>query len=188
MARPWSLSIYNSAPYLQPEISGDEPYLVKINPSLEGAPSLVYSTFLGGGSPDGELSSFGTCIGVDARGTAFVGGETGVPGIEYSFSRYPVEAPPEFPFTEDALLPAFQGGGFDALFMQVSPLGNELSYSTFLGGSGNDRAYGLAIDPAGNVVLTGLTSSSDFPLKNPAQKWPGIPGEQNAFVTKFSFP
>ena len=71
--------------------------------------------------------------------------------------------------------------------MQVSPGGSWLGYSTFVGGTGNDRAYGLAVDPAGNVVLTGLTSSSDFPVKNPAQPWPGIPDGQNAFVAKFSF-
>jgi hypothetical protein len=43
----------------------------------------------------------------------------------------------------------------------------------------------LAVDRFGNVVVTGVTSSTDFPLKNPAQGWP--PGSiQNAFVTKFS--
>ena len=40
-------TIFNSAPYLQEGASGDEPYLVKINPSLNGTASLVYSTFLG---------------------------------------------------------------------------------------------------------------------------------------------
>ena len=43
-------TIFNSAPYLQEGVSGDEPYLVKINPALNGTASLVYSTFLGGGS------------------------------------------------------------------------------------------------------------------------------------------
>ena len=40
-------SIYNSAPYLDPGKSNDEPYLVKIDPSLTGEESLAYSTFLG---------------------------------------------------------------------------------------------------------------------------------------------
>jgi hypothetical protein len=48
-----------------------------------------------------------------------------------------------------------------------------------------DLAYGLAVDPAGNIVLTGLTFSSDFPLKNPSQTWPGNTNNQNAFVAKF---
>ena len=50
-----SSSIYNSAPYLQPGKSNDQPYLVKIDPSLIGKASLTYSTFLGGG---------GFCTGV----------------------------------------------------------------------------------------------------------------------------
>ena len=43
-------SIFNSATYLEEGVSGDEPYLVKINPALTGQASLVYATFLGGGS------------------------------------------------------------------------------------------------------------------------------------------
>ena len=70
--------------------------------------------------------------------------------------------------------------------MQIDPGGATLGYSTYLGGKDSDRTYGLAVDPAGNVVLTGLTFSADFPLKNPAQTWPGNAGFQNAFVTKFS--
>jgi hypothetical protein len=42
----------------------------------------------------------------------------------------------------------------------------------------------LAVDPAGNVVISGLTFSSDFPVENPAQQWPKN-SAQNAFVTKF---
>jgi hypothetical protein len=70
--------------------------------------------------------------------------------------------------------------------MQVTADGKQLGYSTYLGGTGTDRAYGLAVDPAGNVVVTGLTSSSNFPLKNPAQTWPGN-NVENGFIAKFSF-
>ena len=47
------------------------------------------------------------------------------------------------------------------------------------------RAYGLALDPSGNIVLSGLTSSANFPVVNPAQSWPGNSGHMNAFITKF---
>jgi len=49
------------------------------------------------------------------------------------------------------------------------------------------RTYGLAVDPNRNVILTGLTFSSNFPLQNPVQIYPGN-GQQNAFITKFQAP
>ncbi len=183
MANPPVPTIYSSASYLEAGTSGDEPYLVKIDPSLQGEASLVYSTFLGGGSPQGNWGSLCTSVAVDSEGTAYVGGETTSPGVEYSPSSDPVEAPSLFPYTEDALFPALQGE-YDAILMQISPDGATLGYSTFLGGKESDRTYGLAVDPAGNIVLTGLTFSSNFPLENPAQTWPGNTGNQNAFVTK----
>jgi len=184
MIEPPVATIYNSAPYLEAGTSGDEPYLVKINPSLEGKASLIYSTFLGGGSPQGDWGSFCTSVALDSDGMAYVGGETCAPGVEYTSSPNPVEAPSMFPYTEDALFPALQGG-YDAMLMQISSSGATLGYSTFLGGAQSDRTYGLTVDPANNVVLAGLTFSSNFPLKNPAQTWPGNTGDQNAFVTKF---
>lgn len=186
MTKPPVPSIYNSALYLDANTSGDEPYLVKLDPSLEGEASLVYSTFLGGGSPDRKWGSFCSGAAVDSKGRAYAAGETTAPGLEYTPSVVPVEAPSLYPYTKDALLPALQGD-YDAMLMQISPDGGTLAYSTFLGGEETDRAYGLAVDPPGNIVLTGLTFSSDFPLKNPAQTWPGNENQQNAFVAKFAF-
>jgi hypothetical protein len=177
-------SIFNSAPYLQEGTSNDQPYLVKINTSLNGAASLVYATFLGGGSATGAWGSFCTSVGVDALGTAYVAGETNAPGQVYTPSSQPVESPQPFPYTQNALFPAPQGS-VDALFMQIAPGGATLGYSTYLGGTASDRTYGLAVDPTGNIVLSGLTFSTNFPLQNPAQTYPGN-GYQNAFVTKFS--
>jgi hypothetical protein len=177
-------SIFNSAPYLQEGVSGDQPYLVKINPALSGQDSLVYSTFLGGGSATGAWGSFCTSVGVDALGRVYAAGETNAVGEEYVYGDHPGEAPEDFVFTRNALLITLQGS-WDAIFMQIAPGGASLGYSTFLGGTDGDRTYGLAVDPAGNVVLTGLTFSANFPQVPPAQPYPGN-GYQNAFVTKFS--
>ena len=177
-------TIYNS---VQAAMTDDEPYLVKIDPSLSGPASLVYSTFLGGGTTvlsKGTWGSFCTSVGIDSLGTVYVAGETIAPGQAYDPSDH--TAPQDFPYTENALFPALQGN-WDAIFMQIDPGGANLDYSTYLGGSGNDRTYGLAVDPSDNVVLTGLTFSPDFPLQNPAEQWPGNAPSQNAFVTKFSF-
>jgi hypothetical protein len=112
-----------------------------------------------------------------------VGGETGnnTQGAQYAPSTV---APQTFPFTSNAMTQASQGS-FDAIFMQIVPGGSTLGYSTFLGGTASDRTYGLAVDPSGNVVLSGLTFSSNFPIYNQAQQYPNN-GAQNAFVTKFS--
>ena len=101
-------------------------------------------------------------MGVDAQGTVYVAGETSAPGAAYVPSN--LTAPQTFPYTPNALLTALQGS-WDAIFMQITPSGATLGYSTYLGGTASDRTYGLAVDPAGNVVLTGLTFSANFPLR-----------------------
>ncbi len=185
-------SIYPSAPYLGLGKSNDQPYVVKIDPSQDNQASLVYGTFLGGGAPNDVAltgGGYGTSIGVDSHGNVYLAGEISSYGVEYEDidGTANLVAPIKYPYTWDALIPAFQGGGQDAIFMQIPSSGAWLAYSTYLGGSGDDRAYGLAVDPDGNVVVTGVTSSPDFPLKNPAQVFPHVPGQQNAFITKFSF-
>ena len=177
-------TIFNSASYLQEGVSGDEPYLVKINPSLNGTASLVYSTFLGGGAASGLWGSWSTSVAVDARGAVYVAGETGLntPGEPVPST---LTAPEKFPYTPNAFQKAPQGSE-DAMLMEINPSGDSLGYSTYLGGTKSDRTYGLAVDPDGNVVMTGLTFSSNFPLQNPAQTYPGNASYQNAFVTEFS--
>jgi Bacterial Ig-like domain (group 3)/Beta-propeller repeat len=59
-----------------------------------------------------------------------------------------------------------------------------LAYSTFLGGSGDDVPNAIALDSAGNVYVTGYTSSADFPVANAVQ--PTYHGGWDAFVTKIN--
>ncbi|WP_428565476.1 MAG: hypothetical protein ACP59X_04440 [Solidesulfovibrio sp. DCME] len=176
-------TIYNRATYLEPGKSGDEPYVVKIDPARSGSDSLVYATFLGGGSKTDAWGSFCTSLGLDGQGGVYVAGETCAPGQAYTPGD--PSAPETFPYTNNALFTALQGS-WDAIFMQIAPGGTVLGYSTYLGGSANDRTYGLAVDSARNVVLSGLTFSENFPLRNPAKTWPGNIGYQNAFVAKFA--
>src|SRR5439155_20499857 len=59
-----------------------------------------------------------------------------------------------------------------------------LTSSSYLGGSGSDTGYGVAVDGSGNVYLTGETASADFPVAGPYQ--PENHGGTDAFITKVS--
>ncbi len=99
--------------------------------------ALVYSTFLGGISPAG--------IAVDSAGDAYVTGST-------------YDAPP----LKNALQ-AIAGGGGDAFVTKLNASGSALVYSTYLGGSGQDSATGIAVDGSGDAYVTGDTYSTNFP-------------------------
>jgi hypothetical protein len=57
----------------------------------------------------------------------------------------------------------------NAFVTQLKPDGSGLLYSTYLGGEGSDRGFGIALDPSNNVYVTGQTTSTKFPVANPTQ-------------------
>jgi beta-propeller repeat-containing protein/ASPM-SPD-2-Hydin domain-containing protein len=138
-------------------------FVSKLNPA--GA-SLVYSTFLGGSNGDS-----GNAIAVDASGNAYVTGST-------VSTNFPTKNP----------LQSALGGGNDVFVVKVDPTGSSLVYSTFLGGSGNDFANGVAVDGSGNAYVTGSTLSTNFPTASPFQAACGAcsTGQPNAFVSKLN--
>jgi hypothetical protein len=72
----------------------------------------------------------------------------------------------------------------DAFVSKLNSSGSALVYSTYLGGSFDDLAFGIAVDSSGNAYVTGLAISSDFPTANALQTVFG--GDVDAFVTKIS--
>ena len=137
-----------------------EAFVLKLDPT--GA-QLLYSTYLGG-----SVSDFATAIAVDASGEAYVAGYTS------SFN---------FPVTAAAARSTFAGGLYDAFVARLNSSGSALSYSTYLGGSGNDLANAIAVDGQGNSYVTGQTDSGNFPMLSAAQSAPG--GSGDAFVARF---
>ncbi|HPQ65844.1 MAG TPA: SBBP repeat-containing protein [bacterium] len=126
-----------------------------------GGSSLVYSTYIGG--VDGSSQFQG--IGVDGQGGVFAGGYT------YAES-FPTVRP-------------YQAGMLstnDVIITRFSPSGSSLVYSTFLGGTHNDYAYGFAIDANQDAYITGYTNAVDFPTVNPYQA--SRAGSEEVFVTK----
>ena len=130
--------------------------------SLSGA-SLLYSTYLGGTGDD-----FGYGLAVDSSGSAYIAGWT---------------ASTNFP-TRNALQPLYGGGASDAFVARLAPNGNSLLYSTFLGGSGDDEAHGIALDPTGVAFVTGRTSSASFP--GARNSYTEGSGKFDAFLTRIS--
>ena len=64
--------------------------------------------------------------------------------------------------------------------------GAALVYSTYLGGSGGDYGYGIALDGAGSAYVTGRTDSADFPTTPGAFDTTFNGGAADAFVTKLT--
>jgi Big-like domain-containing protein/beta-propeller repeat-containing protein len=130
---------------------------------------LAYSTYLGGGGVD---RGFG--IARDAAGDAYVTGVTSSSGAT------------PFPTTAGAIATTYRGGANDAFATKVHPVASApLLYSTYLGGGGDDRGAGIAIESNGSASLTGRTSSSDFPTTPGAFDTSWNLGD-DAFVTKLA--
>jgi hypothetical protein len=119
--------------------------LIRLTPALD---DLVYSTRLGG-SQFGLETGWG--IAVDASGIATVAGTTD------AF---------DFPVTPGALSEANPGveAAEETFVARVSPTGDRLFYSTYLGGDDLELEPRVAFDSHGSVVVAGYTDSLDFPL------------------------
>ena len=140
--------------------SGRDAFVAKFDPMGQ----LQYSSFLGGRSDDE-----GWAIAVDAAGSAHVVGMT---------------QSSDFPLT-NALQTVYQGGR-DVFVTKLSPDGQGLVFSTFLGGPRGDEARAMALDAAGSVFVAGYTASTNFPVApaaNPVQRVYGG-GIADAFVLK----
>jgi hypothetical protein len=139
---------------------GDSDVLIrKISP--DGS-AYLYTADMGGSDND-----FGTGIAVDSTGSVYVGG--------YSASV-------DFPLAN-----AFQNGNAgnnNAIVLRLDPTGNTLIFSTYIGGSSDDRAFGVALDNQGDVYLTGGAVSVDFPVSTGAYQTQNR-GGVDCFVVEF---
>jgi Beta-propeller repeat len=128
-----------------PNFSGGamDAFITKLNPA---GTAIVYSTYLGGTNTDN-----GQAIAVDSQGSAYVTGST-------SSANFPLSV----------TVQSIYGGNGDVFVTKVNPAGDGLTYSTYLGGFGQDRGTGIAIDGNLNAYITGSTTGS-FPTANAMQ-------------------
>ncbi|HEX5732933.1 MAG TPA: SBBP repeat-containing protein [Blastocatellia bacterium] len=128
-------------------------------------PVLSYSTYLGSFGVD-----TGWAMAVDSAGAAYIAGQTNST---------------TFPTTQDALQKSLAGQS-DVFVVKLNPAGTALDYSTYIGGSREDRGFGLALDATGAAYVTGETSSSNFPTKPQAPGPDFMRDFASAFVLKLN--
>jgi uncharacterized protein (TIGR03437 family) len=120
-------------------------FVTKLNPM---GTALVYSTLIAGSGND-----YVNSLHIDSAGDAFIAGTT---------------TSTDFPVTTGAFQTKAAGGtgvnpnthGFVA---KLNPSGSQLVYATYLTGSEGAIPRSMALNPAGEVFVTGATSSADFP-------------------------
>jgi len=124
--------------------------------------------------PDGSAFVYSTYLFGIGTGVAVAGPHTYVTGVM-----------PGVRSCCDDLSPVGPGGGPTDAFVEVLDFGGQGRNFTYLGGTGEDRGSAIGVDWAGNVWVTGITTSTDFPLVNPLQ---GQVHDLDAFVVKFNNP
>jgi hypothetical protein len=138
-------------------------FVSKLNAAGSG---LVYSSYVG---YDQHVSC--NAIAVDTSGIAYIVGQTTDAFVGPSFIQ-----------TTNTGFQQTYGGGTDAFLITLSATGSTVEYSTYLGGSNEDVAYGVGTDNSGEAFVAGLTYSSDFPVLNAVD--PAYGGAGDAFFTK----
>lgn len=126
-------------------------------------PSLIWSTYLGGDHMD------------DSRAME-LSGQNKVITSGWTWSH-------NFPTTAGAFQTTKQG--FTAVFATEFTRSGSLNWSTYLGGSNSDAGEGLAIDIDGNLLITGYTSSPNFPTTSGTYQTSNG-GGNDAFLVRLS--
>ncbi|MEO8189258.1 MAG: SBBP repeat-containing protein [Acidobacteriota bacterium] len=150
-----------AGPDLTANGSGDA-FVAKVNAA---GTALIYAGYIGGSGYD-----IGYGIAVDSSGNAYVTGQT-----ESTEATFPVTVGPDL---------SYNGGLYDAFVAKVNAAGTGLLYSGYVGGSGLDIGYGIALNNSGDAYVTGRTSSTEATF--PATVGPDTTfnGSTDAFVAK----
>ncbi|RLG89741.1 MAG: hypothetical protein DRO36_07275, partial [Candidatus Hecatellales archaeon] len=160
---PTTVGAYKTSPFGNWDV-----FITKL--TLDGS-SLIYSTYLGGSAEEGYWAD--TPIAIDSSGNAYITGYT----CSIDFPTAP---------TGDVYQPkhADSGTTWDTFVTKLNDTGDELVYSTYLGGVGGEAGFGIAVDDSGRTYVAGRTNSDDFPTKNAYQKERN--DNEDIFVTKFN--
>ncbi|MFX1532612.1 MAG: SBBP repeat-containing protein [Promethearchaeota archaeon] len=156
----WSSDFPTQTPYNN-TLSGDyDVFVTKLNATGNG---LIFSTYIGGSEPEE-----GRGISVEVSGNIYITGFTNSTNLP----------------TKHAYQSDFSGQLQDVFVTKLNATGNGLIFSTYLGGSDNDRGYDITVDNDGNSYIAGFTDSNDFPIENAYNSTHS--GSNDVFVTKLN--
>lgn len=141
---------------------GGDPVLFKLSPKGD---AIEYATFVGGSGYD--LAGY---ITVDQLGNVYLTGWT---------------SSNDFPTTADCDQDTFRGGGYDCYVSAISPDGDDLLFSTYLGMNQLDVSYGLVFDGNASLYVCGFTQSGNFPMTTGAYQPTFGGGNGDGFVVRY---
>ena len=153
-------------------IGGDrDAFVVGLNST---GTAFLYSTFLGGAGTD-----VGNAITIDTLGAVYVTGST-------TCAVAPCSTATDFPTTPGVvspLRPPFEAAGVTDVFVTKVDQSGARVYSTYIGGTGADEGVSIVVDQGGDAIVTGATSSANFPV---SASFVPFTGALQAFLTKLN--
>ncbi|MHA2285037.1 MAG: SBBP repeat-containing protein [Candidatus Thorarchaeota archaeon] len=155
--RTWSTNFPTLNAYDSTYNGAIDCFVAKLNATGNG---LNFSTYIGGSGEE----YFGKVF-VDREDNIFVGGCT-------KSSDFPLKNAYDSTWN----------GGFDAFALKLNSTGNDIIFSTFIGGSGEETVYGVSVDFWGNMFISGVTTSTDLPDVNAYSS--SLSGMEDGFVFK----
>jgi gliding motility-associated-like protein len=167
---------FQYSPFLGTTPTGTDLFLTKFSP----AGAMLGSTYVGGSGLDGMNLGLKLLFnyGDEYRGQVAVDANDNIVVASVTHSL-------NFPVTPGCAFPTFGGGATDGVVFKMNPALSNMIWATYLGGSNDDAAYSVKIDPGGNVLVGGGTKSSNLPV-SPNAVQTSFSGDVDGFVFKFN--
>jgi len=152
-----ALPLGAGSPITYNSLSGsNDVFVTKFSPAGSG---VVYSTYLGGTNFD-----VGQGIAADRFGNAFVTGYTCSTNFPVTAALSQLTGQLNNTTNTVAKYHGVRVPQYDAFVAKIGPLGGDLIYSVYLGGTNNDSGFRVKVDPAGAAYVCGSTTSAEFPM------------------------
>ncbi len=175
-------------------------FMTKVDPSTSATASVPYSTYFGGGNPaNGVAIGGGITVDQNNPPNVYITGGTNFLDTQASpqstgGNDFPIlnaaqaclDVPTATTTNNIVSCPVTPPTATDAFIAKFNPeaaTGAQLLYSTYVGGTGADVGYGIAVDTGGSAYITGSTTSTDFPAGVGTVAFQPCPNDPNLVPT-----